>query len=243
MCALKLVQTIETMEGEGARVKRLMPVGGLRNFDPIVLWDHFLLEAGMGFPDHPHRGFEGITYLFKGEMHHKDNLGNSEKILAGGVQRFTAGGGIVHSEMPSQTGKTEGIQLWINLAKKDKPLPPAYHQLQADDLPVERQDGITRTTIIGNGSPLALHTETLYQRIDIDGNRTLQQVIPDRMQGVLYVADGKVRVGTIEARAGDAILIEQETSLDIQALESSSLMLCVGKPHGEPIIQYGPFVD
>ena len=150
MCAMKLVQAVETMEGAGARVKRLMPVAGLRNHDPIVLWDHFQLEAGMGFPEHPHRGFEGITYLFEGEMHHQDNLGNSEKILAGGVQRFTAGGGIVHSEMPSQTGATDGIQLWINLAKKDKQLAPGYQQLQAAELPVHSEKGVRRTTIIGN---------------------------------------------------------------------------------------------
>jgi len=99
-------------EGDGVEVKRLMPVANLRNFDPFVLWDHFDIEGG-GFPNHPHRGFEAITYMFDGGMKHKDNLGNQGTVFAGGAQRFTAGKGIVHSEMPD--GKAAGIQLWINL--------------------------------------------------------------------------------------------------------------------------------
>ena len=243
MSTMKLVQAVETMEGAGARVKRLLPVAGLRNHDPIVLWDHFLLEAGMGFPDHPHRGFEGITYLFKGEMHHQDNLGNSEKILAGGVQRFTAGGGIVHSEMPSQTGETEGIQLWINLAKKDKQLAPGYQQLQATELPVHSKNGVRRTTIIGKDSPLELHTPVLYQRIEVEADRQFQQPLPSHSQGLLYVVAGNVRIGELEAKAGSAVLLEGEENLSITSLKESLLMLCVGQAHGEPIIQYGPFVD
>ncbi|RMH38120.1 MAG: pirin family protein, partial [Gammaproteobacteria bacterium] len=110
-------------EGDGVTVQRLMPVPGLRHFDPFVLWDHFDI-AGGGFPPHPHRGFEAITWLFSGAMHHKDNLGNAGTIHAGGAQRFTAGRGITHSEMPESAAA--GIQLWINLPQRLKSIEPDY---------------------------------------------------------------------------------------------------------------------
>ena len=148
---MKKVQAFETMEGEGALVYRLMPVAGLRNLDPFVLFDHFVLQAGMGFPTHPHRGFEGITYLLSGSMQHKDNLGNDQTIQAGGAQRFTAGSGIFHSEMPSETEITEGIQLWVNLPQKLKTLDPDYQQVDKQEIIVDfPETGVQRRTLVGN---------------------------------------------------------------------------------------------
>ncbi len=144
---------INVPEGDGVTVKRLMPVHGLRNFDPFVLWDHFDISGG-GFPDHPHRGFEAITYLFDGGMNHTDNLGNKGVVHAGGAQRFTAGRGMVHSEFPD--GRAHGIQLWINLPKRLKSIAPAYQQVQADMIPEIQQDGVTIRTIAGKSSRLSL---------------------------------------------------------------------------------------
>jgi len=110
----------ETPEGDGVVVTRLFPTHQIMNHDPFVLFDHFTLKEGTGFPNHPHRGFEAITYIFEGGMNHKDNLGNDKFVSQGGAQVFCAGSGLIHSEMPANKGTTSGIQLWINLAKKGK---------------------------------------------------------------------------------------------------------------------------
>ena len=128
-------------EGDGVDVKRLFPLPGFMNFDPFVLWDHFDIGAGRGFPNHPHRGFEAITYMFAGGMNHKDNLGNESFVTAGGAQRFTAGSGLVHSEMPAEQGQSNGIQLWINLPQRLKQSAPEYQQVNEDKFPVKKIAG------------------------------------------------------------------------------------------------------
>ncbi|MFQ5586240.1 MAG: pirin family protein, partial [Thermodesulfobacteriota bacterium] len=140
---------VEMKEGNGADVKRLMPVPGFMNYDPFVLWDHFDVRPDAGFPDHPHRGFEAITYVFEGSMNHKDNLGNESTVTRGGAQRFTAGKGIVHSEMPSPEGHTRGIQLWINLPARLKTIQPAYQQVDAHDMQEQVIDKGTLRVITG----------------------------------------------------------------------------------------------
>lgn len=121
---------VEMSEGDGVNVNRLFPVTRERmNFDPFVLWDNFNIGPDRGFPTHPHRGFEAITYMFSGSIEHKDNLGNHSTVTAGGAQRFTAGRGIEHSEMPDSDIMSNGIQLWINLAKDLKQIDPDYQQV------------------------------------------------------------------------------------------------------------------
>ena len=122
------------------------------NFDPFVLRDHFNLDPGRGFPDHPHRGFEGITYIFQGGMNHKDNLGNESFVKPGGAQRFTAGKGILHSEMPADNETTNGIQLWVNLPKKLKQMSPSYQQINDDMFPVTKIDGGEVKKLVGLSS-------------------------------------------------------------------------------------------
>jgi redox-sensitive bicupin YhaK (pirin superfamily) len=134
-----LIPAVETMEGDKVIVKRLFPVAGLRNHDPFVLWDHFEVAAGSGFPPHPHRGFEAITYLFSGNMSHEDNLGNSSIIGPGGAQRFSAGKGIIHSEMSGGEEPARGIQLWINLPKRLKHIDPDYQETAAAEITFERK--------------------------------------------------------------------------------------------------------
>jgi len=155
------IQTAITVpEGDGVTVNRLMPVHALRNYDPFVLWDHFDISGG-GFPDHPHRGFEAITYLFDGGMNHADNLGNKGIVYAGGAQRFTAGSGMVHSEFPD--GRAHGIQLWINLPKRLKGIEPDYQQIQADMIPESNDAGVSIRTIVGGAGAITLHTEVEHE--------------------------------------------------------------------------------
>ncbi len=232
-------------EGAGVEVKRLMPVAGMRNFDPFVLWDHFDIESG-GFPDHPHRGFEAITYMFAGGMQHTDNLGNKGTVHGGGAQRFTAGRGLVHSEMPhkTETGRhAAGIQLWINLPRRLKGVDPEYQQIQADEFFVSEFDGGSLKVIVGEGGPIGLRTEVEYLDISLHEDGTFKRDIPEGMRGLIYVESGSVSVNGEEVVAGASAFVDAEPSLTVVAAVDSRFMWCFGRPHGEPIFQHGPFVD
>jgi len=232
-------------EGAGVEVRRLMPVAGRHNFDPFVLWDHFDISSG-GFPDHPHRGFEAITYMFAGGMQHADNLGNRGTVHAGGAQRFTAGRGIVHSEMPAETGQgrhAAGIQLWINLPHSLKGVDPEYQQVEGDAFPVIGFDGGSFKTIVGEGGPVRLKTEVEYLDVSLEPGARMERPVPEGFRGLVYLVEGSIRLNGEEATAGSALFVEDEWGLTVNALEKSRFMWCFGKPHGEPIYQHGPFVD
>lgn len=230
-------------EGDGVDVKRLFPLRNFMNFDPFVLFDHFDIGAGCGFPDHPHRGFEAITYMFEGGMNHKDNLGNESFVTAGGAQRFTAGSGLVHSEMPADDGKSIGIQLWINLPKRLKQMNPGYQQVDSSEFPVNRFEGGQAKIIVGKDSPLKLNTEVIYQHVMLDSNSAYSLNLTTGMRGIVYVMKGKINVNNSEVNKDQAIFIEDVELLDFKTIATSEFMLCFGMPHGEPIRQYGPFVD
>lgn len=231
------------MEGDGAEVKRLLPIHGFMNFDPIVLWDHFDIGPGSGFPDHPHRGFEAITYLFSGAMQHADNLGNTSTVLPGGAQRFTAGSGLVHSEMPGTEDRTTGIQLWINLPKRLKQVPPAYQQVDAGQIPEQPFPGGIKRIIVGNEDAVQLLTPVKYLDITFEAAASLQEPINSQHRGLVYVVSGKLTLNGHQIETGQACFMEQTSALDFAAQEASQVMVCFGQPHGEPIRQYGPFVD
>jgi len=230
-------------EGDGVDVKRLMPLHEFMNFDPFVMWDHFNIGPGRGFPDHPHRGFEAITYMFDGGMNHKDNLGNESFVTSGGAQRFTAGSGMVHSEMPAEEGDSNGIQLWINLPKRLKQIDPAYQQVEAEEFPVQEIEGGQVKVLVGEGSPLLLETEVIYQHVQLNADNTYRLVLKDGMRGLVYLMQGQLLVNDINLLADQAAFVEELPSLQITAKENSQFMICMGTPHGEPIRQYGPFVD
>jgi len=233
----------QTQEGAGVTVYRLMPTAGFRNYDPFVLWDDFNITPGNGFPDHPHRGFEAITYLFNGSIKHTDNLGNSSTVYAGGAQRFTAGRGLVHSEMPNEEAATRGIQLWINLPKRLKQIDPAYQQVNDEEFPITEIEGGSVKTIVGTDSPVQLHTAVRYAHIHLNANAHYNEAIAPNMRGLIYVVEGKIEINGQHYSKGDAAFIDNETEISTTAKENSQYMLCLGTPHGEPIIQYGPYVD
>ena len=230
-------------EGDGVDVKRFFPIRGFMNFDPFVLWDHFSIGPGRGFPDHPHRGFEAITYMFEGGMNHNDNLGNSSFVITGGAQRFTAGKGIVHSEMPAESGDSNGIQLWINLPKSLKQIDPGYQQVDDADFPVTKFDGGQVKTIVGDKSPLKLKTDVTYQHVKMDKKATYSLKLQTGMRAIVYIVKGEISLNGNSARLDNALFIEDVDNLEITAKENSELMICAGVPHGEPIRQHGPFVD
>jgi len=238
--SITIVNSITVPEGDGVTVKRLMPVAGLRNFDPFVLWDHFDISGG-GFPDHPHRGFEAITYLFDGGMRHADNLGNEGVVFAGGAQRFTAGRGMVHSEFPN--GRAHGIQLWINLPKRLKSIAPVYQQVQADMIPEASRDGVTIRTIVGEAGAISLQTEVEYLDMRMTPDKRVERTIAEGARGLIYLLSGEISVSGYRLKTAQAAYVDEMTQLAIHSHSEARLMWCFGRPHHEPIHQHGPFVD
>lgn len=235
----------ETLEGDSVIVNRLFPIAGRMNFDPFVLWDHFNIAPGHGFPDHPHRGFEAITYMLSGGMHHRDNLGNNAFVSLGGAQVFCAGKGIVHSEMPADKLQSSGIQLWINLPKRLKKIEPNYQQVLSKDLPLVDFEGGGCRTIVGEGSPIELHTDVTYQHVSLAKDSHYQIYISEGLNAVIYVLLGSITLSDETINATEALLMEckQEQNLSIKANEQSEFMFCCGTPHHQTINQHGPYVD
>lgn len=235
---------MEMSEGDGVDVNRLFPVSSkMMNYDPFVLWDNFNIGPERGFPTHPHRGFEAITYMFSGSIEHKDNLGNQSTVTSGGAQRFTAGRGIEHSEMPDSKVFSNGIQLWINLAKDLKSIEPDYQQVDKDNIPVKKIDGGSISVIVGDESPVKLRTPVRYLRVNLDKDSSLKEPVPDDFRGFIYLLSGKLKINSDEVKEREAFFFENISELNIESLADSHFMLCMGKPHREPIRQYGPYVD
>ena len=235
---------IEMSEGDGVDVHRLFPVRQDRmNYDPFVLWDNFNLGPDRGFPTHPHRGFEAITYMFTGSIEHKDNLGNHSTVTSGGAQRFTAGRGMEHSEMPDSVENSNGIQLWINLAQNKKTIEPGYQQVNEENIPNIEFEGGNKRVIVGEGSPVQLETPVRYLDVYLQSGATMTEQVPNDFRGFIYLLSGELTINENNVNSKEAAFFENVEELNIKALEESHFMLCMGQPHGEPIRQYGPFVD
>lgn len=230
-------------EGDGAEVNRLFPIRNFMNFDPFVLWDEFSIRPGAGFPDHPHRGFEGITYLIQGSINHTDNLGNNATVHSGGLQRFTAGRGIVHSEMPSAKNKTRGIQLWVNLPAELKTLAPDYQQVNADQIRVVEIPGGRVRLLSGENALLKLHTRVIYQDVELHAEHRYILEIDPGMRGFIYVLSGQLSVENAVVKQAESCFIEGYERVEIKASSDARFMLCFGVPHNQPINQHGSFVD
>jgi len=241
----EILDSKKMLEGQGVVVNRLFPVtSGRMNHDPFVLFDHFAVEQGQGFDTHPHRGFEAITYLFSGSMNHKDNLGNDSTVSGGGAQIFCAGRGISHSEMPAGKEVTRGIQFWINLEKKLKTIEPSYQLVVAEEIPVLDFDGGSRTIIVGEGSPAKLQNDINYEHISLDNGASYRLEGIEGLHGLIYLLSGKLEVGKEMLEDTQSLLFDGDNkSLSLKAQSECRLMFASGRPHCEPIRQFGPYVD
>ncbi len=241
----EILDSKKMLEGQGVVVNRLFPVtSGRMNHDPFVLFDHFAVEQGQGFDTHPHRGFEAITYLFSGSMNHKDNLGNDSTVSGGGAQIFCAGRGISHSEMPAGKEVTRGIQFWINLEKKLKTIEPSYQLVVAEEIPVLDFDGGSRTIIVGEGSPAKLQNDINYEHISLDNGASYRLEGIEGLHGLIYLLSGKLEVEQVTFEDTQSLLFDGDNkSLSIKAHTDCRLMFASGRPHCEPIRQFGPYVD
>jgi quercetin 2,3-dioxygenase len=244
------------MDGAGVKINRVLTQPLQRRLDPFLMLDAFGSdEAGdyiAGFPEHPHRGFETVTYMLEGRMRHRDSAGHEGSITNGGVQWMTAGRGVVHSEMPEQNeGLMEGFQLWLNLPAKDKMSAPWYRDIPAEDVPRFTLDaGATVQVIAGSSHGVAGAvrrdaTQPLYLDIALPAGATFEQPLPAGHNAFLYVYRGEVVVeGKAVPRARMAILDNAHGAegVRIKAAQGARLLLIAGRPLNEPIAQYGPFV-
>lgn len=241
---MHVIESKEMQEGDGVTVRRMFPFYRDRLvLDPFVLWDDFEIGPGAGFPTHAHRGFEAITYLFEGAMNHADNLGNNSTVTSGGAQRFTAGHGIQHSEMPGENGPTRGIQLWINLPKSLKQVDPEYQQVDRENIPEITQPGVLIRQIVGDDSPLQLRTTVRFEELQIQGGSEYELNVDEDLQGMIYLHQGKVSINGQHIDEGQAMQVAAGEQVKIVSDADSQLMLVLGKPHLETVRLTGGFVD
>ena len=258
--AERLVTGQPTSDGAGVKLTRVLTHDLQQRLDPYLMLDNFASDNpddyGAGFPDHPHRGFETVSYMIAGNMRHKDSAGHEGLITNGGVQWMTAGRGVIHSEMPEQqAGVMEGFQLWLNLPGTNKMCPPWYRDIQSAEIPeLTTPAGVTLRVIAGashgvQGAMQRDHTEPLYLDLHFPaGGGTVSQPLPAEHNAFIYVYRGSVEVvnpagqGATVALHRMAILANEGDGVTLRASSGARALLIAGKPLNEPIAQYGPFV-
>ena len=259
---LRVVRARRTVEGGGFVVRRPFPTSELEAFDPFLLLDEmgpvdYRPGEAVGAPDHPHRGFETVTYLLEGEFEHEDSAGHRGTLRRGDIQWMTAGNGVVHSEMPSERirregGRVHGFQLWVNLPARDKRTAPRYQDVPAAMLPVARtEDGLVDVKVIAGsalGVAAAVQTRTpmLYLDVTIRPGGTVTLATPQSFSVAGYVFAGAADVGAPAQRLDDgtfAVLGDGATlSLASNAASGARVLVIGGEPLREPVARYGPFV-
>lgn len=249
----QLAPALEVTEGAGVTVHRSIGTPALRNLDPFLMLDHFSSdnpdEYIAGFPDHPHRGFITFTYMLDGHMEHRDSMGNRGDLKAGGVQWMKAASGVIHSEMPQQTnGLMRGFQLWINLPAREKMSAPAYQEFSAAAIQEVALDGARTRVLAGelNGMRGVIDdpsTDVRYLDVTLAADARFSLPLSDTHNAFVYVFEGSARL------AGEALATHTLAVLgagDTVAVEAgpagAHFILVAGRPIGEPIVQYGPFV-
>lgn len=248
-----------TSDGAGVRLIRVFGGPGVERFDPFLMLDEFGSvnpnDYIAGFPPHPHRGFETVTYMLEGRMRHEDHMGNVGLLGSGGVQWMTAARGVIHSEMPEQEeGAMRGFQLWLNLPAKSKLGDAAYDDIQPERIPRRvTPGGVTVIAIAGEfddgqtqlaGAVQRPDTEPLYLDLHLPAGATVSPKIPDGHRALLYVYEGQAQVeGQPQAvEAGRLARLSEQGELRLSSANGCRLLLIAGKPLNEPIVQYGPFV-
>lgn len=251
---IKLSAGLRASDGDGVKLTRFIGSSEIDMLDPFLLLDNFESHDPDdyigGFPSHPHRGFETVTYMLAGRMRHKDNLGHEGVIAAGDVQWMTAGKGIVHSEMPEQEeGLLQGFQLWVNLPAKDKMTDPAYQEFSAENIPTEVHiDNVKVKVISGqtdqgtNGAVKYISTTPLYLDISLKAGSSFSQKIPESHNAFIYVIDGAVSAGERVIKRTLAILGSGDHVILTAGEEDSRFLLIAGQRLSEPVARGGPFV-
>ena len=254
----EVLQAQSASDGDGVKLKRVFGGNDLDRFDPFLMLDEFGSDEAAdyigGFPSHPHRGFETVTYMLEGYMEHRDHMENIGKLGPGDVQWMKAGSGVIHSEMPQQEeGRMRGFQLWVNLPAEEKMTPATYNDISAADIPGYEIGDVTVKAIAGDlavngtrvpGKVRGLSTEPAYLDISVKSQQTLSVAIPDGHNTLVYVYEGELRVAGTDypLRAGMLGRLSDSGVLELNVSSDTRLLVISGKPIGEPIVHYGPFV-
>ncbi len=256
----RIISGQATADGAGVRLRRYIGSAELDQIDPFLLLDFFESDNPndyiAGFPSHPHRGFETVTYLLAGKVRHEDNAGHGGIIETGGIQWMTAGRGIIHSEMPEQEhGRLAGFQLWVNLPATEKTTPPAYHEYPASEIPTEiRDNGTTLRVITGAtsaqtiGPVQGVATDPVYLDVTLPADCTLTEPMPKGHTAFIFVIDGELTLPDGEntpalLSATQLGTLSNGAAVCVTAGDAGARFLLVAaKPLNEPIARYGPFV-
>ena len=258
----KVIEPQPVTEGAGVRLKRSIATGTLDHVDPFLLFDHFGSSNPedyiKGFPMHPHRGIETVTYMINGNVDHKDSIGNSGTIGAGDVQWMTSGSGIMHEEMPQvQTGEMIGFQLWVNLPAKLKMMAPRYQNIEANSIPlVNRKDGVSIRVIAGEvdgirGPVTEIVADPTYLDVAIPPDGSFSHDIKRGHAAFAYLFEGEGGFGANREEAGQQNIISRPglvvfgdgDYIDVSTTDQPVRFLLIsGQPLNEPIARYGPFV-
>jgi redox-sensitive bicupin YhaK (pirin superfamily) len=253
---VRATRGVQTSDGAGVRLRRLMGTGAaVPSIDPFLMLDYFDTANAQdyiaGFPDHPHRGFETVTYMLNGRIRHRDNHGGEGVIEAGGIQWMTAGRGLVHSEMPEQTeGLMRGFQLWVNLPARLKMSAPGYQELASERLPVETRAGGVRVKVIAGETSLGTHgpvtaeaTQPVFFDIELPAGAEFVETLTAERAGFVVPHAGTVAIGD---RALDAVGLAELGSGDTVSIRAvggpARALLIAGRPLREPVAWHGPFV-
>lgn len=256
----RVISAMNTSDGAGVRLRRSLGSSEGTRLDPFLMLDEFSSDNPgdyiAGFPNHPHRGFETVTYILDGHMRHEDHLGNQGDLKSGGVQWMTAGRGIIHSEMPQQEeGRMRGFQLWINLPAKEKMKPAGYRDIPAEEIPVQELPSGGRVKVIAGSLPLngqtiegpiaGLTTEPMYLDVQLPAGASFAAPVPRGLNAMAYVFEGNLQLAgdirMLPTHSG-AVLSDGDTAEFIAGSAGARFLLLAGRPLNEPIVQYGPFV-
>jgi hypothetical protein len=254
----EIIASVPASDGAGVRLRRSLGRSDRLRLDPFLMLDEFSSENPddyvAGFPAHPHRGFETVTYMLDGHMRHEDHLGNTGDLRSGGVQWMTAGRGIIHSEMPQQErGRMRGFQLWINLPAREKMKPAGYRDIQADQIPVVALPGGGRVKVVagtvevaGKSTTGPIHggsTDPLYIDVELPAEATFTQSIPADYGVFVYPFEGSVRIAEQRLETHSGAALTDGDRVEVQAgPQGGRFLVLAGRPLREPIVQYGPFV-
>ena len=252
----RLIEGIATSDGAGVKLTRVLTGKLQRRLDPFLMLDAFGSDIPddyiAGFPDHPHRGFETVTYMLSGRMRHRDSAGHEGLLGDGGVQWMTAGRGVIHSEIPEQKdGVMEGFQLWLNLPAQSKMSEPWYRDFPSETIPEYiTAENVTVRVIAGTSNGMEgivqrKDTEPLYLDIHLPAGASFSTALPETHNAFIYVYRGAVKVGDTQVksrRMGILSNLPEADGVALTAIEDARLILVAGKPLNEPIVQYGPFV-
>ena len=253
---VRVVTGMPASDGAGVRLTRVIGTPELDMLDPFLMLDEFGTDRPQdylaGFPDHPHRGFETVTYMLDGRMRHRDNAGNEGVLVPGSVQWMTAGRGLVHSEMPEQQeGRMRGFQLWINLPARDKMTAPKYQEFAPGDIPrLQPAAGVEVVVIAGkvgdaSGPVDQPATSPVYLDVTLATNAQWTHALPEGHAGFVHVFEGQARVGATArtVAAGQLAVLGDGRDVGVEAGPGGARLLIVGgRPLREPVARYGPFV-